>query len=152
MLTCVYGLRRPVRCCFWCARGDWCERHFLHAKGLRKAKEVRQQLADIMTQHKIPLTSCGHEWDVVRKAICSAYFQNAAKFKSIGEYINCRTGLVAHLHPSSALYGLGYTPDYVVYHELVREGDKGAYVHTNTKTYSARAHAEQHAHTPIISV
>lgn len=24
-----------------------------------------------------------------------------------------------HLHPSSALYGLGYTPDYVVYHELV---------------------------------
>lgn len=24
-----------------------------------------------------------------------------------------------HLHPSSALYGLGFTPDYVVYHELV---------------------------------
>uniref|UniRef100_A0A0C9S630 TSA: Wollemia nobilis Ref_Wollemi_Transcript_12080_4357 transcribed RNA sequence n=1 Tax=Wollemia nobilis TaxID=56998 RepID=A0A0C9S630_9CONI len=24
-----------------------------------------------------------------------------------------------HLHPSSALYGLGYTPDYTVYHELV---------------------------------
>jgi len=23
------------------------------------------------------------------------------------------------LHPSSAIYGLGYTPDYVVYHELV---------------------------------
>jgi pre-mRNA-splicing factor ATP-dependent RNA helicase DHX38/PRP16 len=23
------------------------------------------------------------------------------------------------LHPSSALYGLGYTPDYIVYHELV---------------------------------
>jgi len=23
------------------------------------------------------------------------------------------------MHPSSALYGLGFTPDYVVYHELV---------------------------------
>ena len=23
------------------------------------------------------------------------------------------------LHPSSALYGLGYTPDYIAYHELV---------------------------------
>ena len=23
------------------------------------------------------------------------------------------------LHPTSALYGLGYTPDYIVYHELV---------------------------------
>ena len=45
--------------------------------------------------------------------------QNAAKFKSVGEYINCRTGMPCHLHPSSALYGLGYTPDYIVYHELV---------------------------------
>jgi pre-mRNA-splicing factor ATP-dependent RNA helicase DHX38/PRP16 len=100
-------------------RGDWCDRHFLQAKGLRKAKEVRQQLLDIMTQHKIPMKSCGHDWDVIRKAICSAYFQNAAKFKSVGEYVNCRTGMPCHLHPSSALYGLGYTPDYIVYHELV---------------------------------
>ncbi len=23
------------------------------------------------------------------------------------------------LHPTSALYGLGYTPDYITYHELV---------------------------------
>jgi hypothetical protein len=30
-----------------------------------------------------------------------------------------RTGMPCHLHPSSALYGLGYTPDYIVYHELV---------------------------------
>eukprot|EP00955_Chlamydomonas_euryale_P059361 357367-Chlamydomonas_euryale.AAC.3 len=72
-----------------------------------------------MTQHKIPIVSCGHDWDVIRKAICSAYFQNAAKFKSVGEYVNCRTGMPCHLHPSSALYGLGYTPDYIVYHELV---------------------------------
>ena len=100
-------------------RSDWCDRHFLHAKGLRKAKEVRQQLLDIMTQHKLPIVSCGHDYDVIRKAVCSAYFQNAAKFKSIGEYLNCRTGMPCHLHPSSALYGLGYTPDYIVYHELV---------------------------------
>jgi pre-mRNA-splicing factor ATP-dependent RNA helicase DHX38/PRP16 len=24
-----------------------------------------------------------------------------------------------HLHPTSSLYGVGFTPDYVVYHELV---------------------------------
>ena len=24
-----------------------------------------------------------------------------------------------HLHPTSALFGMGFTPDYVVYHELV---------------------------------
>lgn len=201
--------------------------------------QVRAQLADIMAQQKLATTSCNGDWDVVRKAICSAYFQNAvrtrqaggqragwgtrhrgygslrrnrrrlvgwsphtalyclhrpprhsstrshstlprtrmhphaphtptrthtlpahapthprrasrapvgaciaplctpppapnphtgthkhtpplqARFKGIGEYVNARTGMPAHLHPSSALYGLGYTPDYVVYHELV---------------------------------
>ncbi|CAL9117357.1 unnamed protein product [Musa textilis] len=100
-------------------RGDWCNDHFLHVKGLRKAREVRSQLLDILKSLKIPLTSCGMEWDVVRKAICSAYFHNAARLKGIGEYVNCRNGMPCHLHPSSALYGLGYTPDYVVYHELV---------------------------------
>ncbi|MQL78605.1 hypothetical protein Taro_011032 [Colocasia esculenta] len=100
-------------------QGDWCNDHFLHVKGLRKAREVRSQLLDILKSLKIPLTSCGMDWDVVRKAICSAYFHNAARLKGVGEYVNCRNGMPCHLHPSSALYGLGYTPDYVVYHELI---------------------------------
>ncbi|GLE07996.1 hypothetical protein PINS_up018864 [Pythium insidiosum] len=29
------------------------------------------------------------------------------------------TGMPCHLHPSAALFGLGYTPDFVVYHELI---------------------------------
>lgn len=24
-----------------------------------------------------------------------------------------------HLHPTSSLFGMGYTPDYIIYHELV---------------------------------
>ena len=57
--------------------------------------------------------------------------------KGLGDYVNCRTGMPCHLHPTSALYGLGCeytgiyrllhllistlsdTADYVVYHELV---------------------------------
>ncbi|XP_051153013.1 pre-mRNA-splicing factor ATP-dependent RNA helicase DEAH7-like isoform X2 [Andrographis paniculata] len=100
-------------------RGDWCNDHYLHVKGLRKAREVRSQLLDILKTLKIPLTSCGPDWDVVRMAICSAYFHNSARLKGVGEYVNCRNGMPCHLHPSSALYGLGYTPDYVVYHELI---------------------------------
>ena len=63
--------------------------------------------------------SASSDWDLVRKAICAAFFHNAAKMKGIGEYNNSRTGMPCFLHPSSALYGLGYTPDYIVYHELV---------------------------------
>lgn len=36
---------------------------------------------DIMKQQHIAHISCGSEWDVVRKAICSAYFYNSARLK-----------------------------------------------------------------------
>lgn len=98
---------------------EWCTRHFIHAKGIRKAREVHAQLLDLMKQQKLEPRSCGGSWDAVRKAICSAYFYNSSKIKGIGEYINMLTGIPSSLHPSSALFGLGYTPDYVCYHELI---------------------------------
>ncbi|KOB64252.1 putative pre-mRNA splicing factor ATP-dependent RNA helicase PRP16, partial [Operophtera brumata] len=60
--------------------GQWCTEHFVHGKAMRKVREVRQQLKDIMQQQRLPL---------------------------------------CHLHPTSALFGLGNSPDYVVYHELM---------------------------------
>ncbi|ORX44253.1 DUF1605-domain-containing protein [Hesseltinella vesiculosa] len=100
-------------------RDSWCNKHFIHPKAMRKAREVRSQLLDIMKALKMPYSSCSTDWDVIRKCICSAYFHQAARVKGIGEYINCRSGMKCHLHPTSALYGAGFTPDYVVYHELV---------------------------------
>ncbi|MBW0470135.1 hypothetical protein O181_009850 [Austropuccinia psidii MF-1] len=97
----------------------WAAKHFLHPKLLRKAREVREQLVDIMKFQKLDMTACGNDWDVIRKSICAGYFHQAARVKGIGEYQNCRTGVPMHLHPTSALYGLGFLPDYVVYHELV---------------------------------
>jgi pre-mRNA-splicing factor ATP-dependent RNA helicase DHX38/PRP16 len=104
----------------------WCTRHFIHSKGIRKAREVHAQLKDLMKQQRmLPKSSssfggdCGGSWDLIRKAICASYFYNSSKIKGIGEYINMLTGLPAALHPSSALFGLGYTPDYVCYHELI---------------------------------
>jgi pre-mRNA-splicing factor ATP-dependent RNA helicase DHX38/PRP16 len=65
------------------------------------------------------MSTCEYNHDIVRKAICSAYFTNAAKIKSIGEYTNLRTAMPCRVHPSSALFTLGHAPDFVVYHELI---------------------------------
>ena len=97
----------------------WCTKHFIHSKGIRKARDVHAQLLDLMKQHRMSPKSAGGSWDVIRKSICSAYFYNSSKIKGIGEYINMLTGIPSALHPSSALFGLGYTPDYVCYHELI---------------------------------
>ncbi|GFE55532.1 pre-mRNA-splicing factor ATP-dependent RNA helicase PRP16 [Babesia ovis] len=106
----------------WCANGrsdSWCNQYRLQPKSLRRASEVRQQLLDIVLKHGIEETSCGTNWDQVRRAICAGYFHNASKLKGLGEYSNLRSFAPCFLHPSSALYGMGYTPDYVVYHEVV---------------------------------
>lgn len=106
----------------WRANGysdGWCIRHFLHSKSLRRAKEVRDQLLDIIKMQKMAMISCGTDWDTIRKCICSGYYHQAAKVKGIGEYINLRTSVTVQLHPTSALYGSGFLPDYVVYHELI---------------------------------
>ncbi|KAJ2842443.1 Pre-mRNA-splicing factor ATP-dependent RNA helicase PRP16, partial [Coemansia erecta] len=102
-------------------RDSWCTRHFVHAKSMRKAREVRDQLVDLLKSalKKSDLPSAGANWDVVRQCICSAYFHQAARTKSLGEYTDLRSGMPCHLHPTSALYGMGYTPDYIVYHELI---------------------------------
>ncbi|OQE38931.1 hypothetical protein PENCOP_c007G05093 [Penicillium coprophilum] len=97
----------------------WCAKHFLNARTLRRAQDVREQLIDIMNKQKMPVISCGTDWDTIRKCICSGYYHQAARQKGMGEYINLRTSVTMALHPTSALFGLGYVPEFVVYHELM---------------------------------
>lgn len=52
----------------------WCADHFVQAKSMRKVREIRSQLLDIMKSQKLSHVSCGSNWDIVRKCICSAYF------------------------------------------------------------------------------
>lgn len=98
---------------------EWCTRHFVHSKGMHKAPEAHAQLVDLMKQQKLTPTSCGGSWDVVRKAICSAHFCNSSKIKGIGEHANVLSGSPSSLHPSSAMFGSGHTPDFACCHEMI---------------------------------
>ncbi|BGP46836.1 Pre-mRNA-splicing factor ATP-dependent RNA helicase PRP16 [Rhodotorula kratochvilovae] len=114
---------------------SWAARHFLHPKTLRKAREVRTQLLDIMKHQKLDIIPCGTDWDVIRKTICGAYFHQAARVKGIGEFQHLRTGVPMHLHATSSLYGLGHLPDYVVYHELVLTSKEYMSIVTSVDAY-----------------
>lgn len=97
----------------------WCSKHFVHYKSLQRAKEIREQLIKIMKKNRIQVVSSGTDWDVLRKCICSGYAHQAAKTSGLGKYCHLKTGMDIQLHPTSALYGLGELPPYVVYHELL---------------------------------
>lgn len=47
-------------------RDEWSMRHFLHPKLLRKAREVRVQLEDIMKFQKMEIISAGTDFDAIR--------------------------------------------------------------------------------------
>lgn len=111
-------------------RDTWCNQHFLHAKILRKAREVRTQLEDICKTLKLPIISCGTEWDTVRKCIVTGFFHQAARAKGIGEYVNARTGVPLQLHPTSSVAGAGVQPQYLVFHEVIQTTK--TYMHTVT--------------------
>lgn len=105
---------------------SWCTAHFIHSKAMKKAKEVLDQLCQIMREQNMISTSDlipsrrNTDWDALRKCIAQAYAASkAARMKSITEFVNLRTGTPCLLHPTSALLGLGFTPEYAVYHELI---------------------------------
>lgn len=98
---------------------SWCVKHFLHAKALKRAFEIRNQLADICQKQKMRNSTAGSDWDIVRKCICSGYFHQSARLRGVAEYSNLRSGMTSAVHPTSALYGLGYLPEYVVYHQIM---------------------------------
>ena len=100
-------------------RGEWCTAHFIHAKAMRKVKEVRTQILDICAQLKMRVETCGTDWDDCARRSARRTSRTPRSMKTVAEYVNMRSGMPCHLHPSSALFGMGVQPDYVVYHELV---------------------------------
>ena len=63
----------------WKANGysdNWCQEHFIHPKSLRKAREIRSQLMDIMKTQKVNYVSCGTDWVIFFFFFCLLFDTN----------------------------------------------------------------------------
>lgn len=96
---------------------SWCRDHFVQARNLRKAEDVRMQLLTIMNRYRLPVESAGKDWDRVRRAICAGYFAHAARKDPQEGYKTLVEGQPVFIHPSSALFNK--QPDWLIYHQLV---------------------------------
>jgi ATP-dependent RNA helicase DHX8/PRP22 len=98
----------------------WCYENFIQVRSMTQAKNVREQLVNIMERCRHPVVSCGRETEKVRRALCAGFFRNTAR-RDAGAGSGCYKTLVestaVYLHPSSALFGK--SAEWVVYHELV---------------------------------
>ena len=99
---------------------NWCRESFLQGRTIRRADDVRKQLLRIMQRYRQPIRSSGEQGDqLIRKAICSGYFMNAARRDPHEGYKTLIDGQTVYIHPSSALFGRTSNPEWVIYHELV---------------------------------
>ncbi|OLN95785.1 ATP-dependent RNA helicase DHX8 [Colletotrichum chlorophyti] len=95
----------------------WCFENFIQARSMKRAKDVHDQLVKIMDRHRHPVVSCGRNTQIVRQALCSGFFRNAARKDPQEGYKTLIEGTPVYLHPSSALFGK--QAEWVIYHTLV---------------------------------
>ncbi|XP_051632340.1 LOW QUALITY PROTEIN: pre-mRNA-splicing factor ATP-dependent RNA helicase DHX16 [Manacus candei] len=103
----------------WVASGhslQWCYEHFVQARSLRRARDVREQLQGLMERVEIAPSSCGGNLDLVRKAVTAGFFYHTARLAR-GGYRTVKHQQPVFIHPNSALFAL--QPRWVLYHELV---------------------------------
>lgn len=98
---------------------EWSNENYLLQKSLLKVDDIRKQLLEIMNEQKIKIVSCFDNMNLVKKCLVAGFFFNSSRLKGIGQYVNIKKNIPCSIHPSSAIYSLGYTPDYVIYNELI---------------------------------
>lgn len=123
----------------------WAKEEFLRVRALRTARSVRAQLLGEVRKASGGrrrggggggdlVTSCGRDFDKVRKAVCAGYFMNAGQrcskewvYRSLAVgalHVDGEDGrqsglTLMYLHPTSSLVHAPEPPEHVVYTELV---------------------------------
>jgi ATP-dependent RNA helicase DHX8/PRP22 len=95
----------------------WASENFLQGRGLKQAQDIRKQIIGIMDRFKLPVESCGRNYNLIRRALCSGFFRNAAKKDPTGGYRTLVENQSVYIYPGSAVFQKN--PDYLIYHELV---------------------------------
>lgn len=96
---------------------QWCYENFIQYRSMKRARDVREQLVNLMQRVEIDMVSGITESMNIRKAITSGYFYHIAKFSKGGHYKTVKHNQTVMIHPNSALFE--DLPRWVLYHELV---------------------------------
>jgi len=96
---------------------EWCYENFVQARSMRRARDVRDQLAELVQRVEVNLVEQTNDDLKIRKAICSGFFFNASKIDRSGGYKTVKHQQSVTIHPASCLFA--DLPKCVIYNELV---------------------------------
>ena len=97
----------------------WTKENFIQERSLKRARDVRDQVAALCDRIEIEISSCGQNDLVpIQKALCAGFFPNAARLQRDGlSYRTVKNGMTTYVHPSSTL--IEARPKWVIFSELV---------------------------------
>ncbi|KAE9610513.1 hypothetical protein Lal_00029642 [Lupinus albus] len=95
---------------------QWCYENCIHIRSMKRATDIRDQLAGLLERVEIKLTSNSSDLDAIKKSITSGFFPQSARSQN-GSYRTVKHPQTVHIHPSSGLAHVH--PRWVIYHELV---------------------------------
>lgn len=65
----------------------WCQEHYVNARNILYAREVRSQLVDVCRRLDMKMSSCGSDIDRLRKCLLSGLFTSVAELNRDKQYI-----------------------------------------------------------------
>ncbi|PNF43875.1 putative pre-mRNA-splicing factor ATP-dependent RNA helicase DHX16 [Cryptotermes secundus] len=96
---------------------QWCYENFLQHRSLKRARDVRDQLAGLMARVEIDLVSAAGDTAGIRKAITAGYFYHVARLSKGGQYKTVKHQQTVMIYPNSSMFE--DLPRWVIYHELM---------------------------------
>lgn len=96
---------------------QWCFENFIQHRSLTRARDVREQLVNLMERVEIEVVSNPDNTINIRKAITSGYFYHVARLGKGGQFKTIKQAQTVQIHPTSSMFE--QTPRCLCYFELV---------------------------------
>lgn len=96
---------------------NWCRDHFVNTRNVKTVIQIRGQLRELCLRQNMPLSSCGPNFSLIRKAMCHGQFMHSAELQKSGTYLTMLQKQEVRIHPSSVLFNV--KPSFVIFNEVV---------------------------------
>jgi pre-mRNA-splicing factor ATP-dependent RNA helicase DHX16 len=96
---------------------NWCFENYIQNRSMKRARDIREQVVDMLEKVEVELTSDVNNVDGQRKAVLAGFFYHTARLRKDGSYVTVKHPHTVEIHPQSSLFG--QNPKLVCYHELV---------------------------------
>ncbi|VDN06380.1 unnamed protein product [Thelazia callipaeda] len=101
---------------------QWCAKHFLNYRGLRRAESIRNQLLSFMMRCDIPLKSCRDNGvKPILRCLVKGLFSQAAYYHFSGDYVTVRDEYHLQLYKKSAIMYRKEFPKWVIFSEVLQD-------------------------------